>query len=74
MDKDVPPSCEGGMAGIPEYDFIISRFAFKIKVIFVKHENKVYVVFYAVKIDSEASSYAFQTIPKTLYLKKIYTK
>ena len=26
MDKNVPPSFEGGMAGIPEYIYIIQHF------------------------------------------------
>ena len=36
-----------------------------------KLKGKIYAVYYAVKIDSKATSEAMQMIPKTLYMKKI---
>lgn len=38
-----------------------------------KLDGKVYAVYYSVKLDSDAASKAMQMIPKTLYMKRIYS-
>ena len=38
-----------------------------------KLDGKVYAVYYSVKLDSNATSKAMQMIPKTLYMKRIYS-
>lgn len=35
-------------------------------------DGKIYAIYYAVKLDSDATSEAMSMIPKTLYMKKIY--
>ena len=37
-------------------------------------DGKIYAVYYSVKLDSDETAEAMQTIPKTLYMKKVYSK